>query len=142
VIEPEKPKKVVAFPLQTGRTFKISEPKASAPLASPVAPSAKKSSILKKKSLELPSRVARALKLVDEEDLDVEQHAEAALRPVPQVEESEVEVIEAPLVRKRKLKKVEEPAVPVIEPAALVVEPAASVVEAVNVANFLATRRK
>jgi hypothetical protein len=43
-------------------------------------------------------------------------------------EESDVEVIEAPLVKKRKLKKVAKPAAPVVE--------------AVNVAGFLATRRK
>jgi hypothetical protein len=58
-------------------------------------------------------------------------------------------VIEAPLVKKRKLKKVVEPTSLVVNPIALVVEPAAPVVElaaqgvkAVNVAGFLAARRR
>ena len=70
----------------------------------------KKSLVLKKKPVETPLRVARVLKLVDEEeDFEAQQPLEAALglvltAPTPG-EESEVEVIEAPLVKKRKLVK-------------------------------------
>jgi hypothetical protein len=147
MIELEKLKKVVAFPLQTGGAFKIYEPKAPVPPESPTAPLAKKSPILTKKLVEFPSRVARAFKLVDEEeDLEIEQPAEAILGPTPQVstpaEESEVEVIEVPFVKKRKLKKVVEPAAPVVEPVAPVVKLVAVVVEAMNVASFLVARRK
>jgi hypothetical protein len=51
-------------------------------------------------------------------------------------------VIEAPLVKKRKLKKVVEPLAPVAESAASVIETAAPAVKIVNVADFLAARRK
>jgi hypothetical protein len=154
MIKPKKPKKVAPFPLQTGGAFKIFEPKASVPPTSPTAPPVKKSPILKKKPVEVPPQVAKALKLVDEEEvLEVEQPVEVAPRPTLQVpasvEESEVGVMEAPLVKKRKLKKVVEPIAPVIEPTtpmikhvAPVIKPAALVVETVNVADFLAIQRK
>jgi hypothetical protein len=51
MIEPEKPKKTV-YPIQTGGAFKIHE--------------RKKSLAVEKKKVEVPSRVARALKLADE----------------------------------------------------------------------------
>jgi hypothetical protein len=133
MIEPEEPKKAAPFPLQTGRALKIFKPKASVPLASPTAPLAKKSPVLKKKPIEVPPRVARALKLVhEEEDLEVEQPAEATPRPNLQVlaptKELEVGVIKAPLVKKRKLKKVDKPIAPAIKPAALMIEPATLVI--------------
>jgi hypothetical protein len=85
--------------------------------------------------------------------LEAEKPTEATSRPTTQVlaptEESDVEVIEAPLAKKRKLKKVAEPvapiieqATPVVEQAALMVEPTALGVKVVNVAGFLAAQRK
>jgi hypothetical protein len=53
-----------------------------------------------------------------------------------------VEVIEAPLMKKRKLKRAAEPTAPMVEPAAPVIELATPAVKATNVAGFLATRRK
>ena len=105
MIEPKKPKKAAPFPLQTGRAFKIYD-KDPTPSASAVTPLAK----MEKNSTEVPPRVARLLKLVDEEDdLEVGKPAKAASVPVTKAltpnEESEVEVIEVPLVRKRTLKK-------------------------------------
>jgi hypothetical protein len=78
--------------------------------------------------------VARVLKLVDEdEDLETQQPLEAASGPVSTVptpcEESDVEVIEVPLLKKRKLTKVVKVVVPKVK-------------EAQNVANFLAARRR
>ena len=68
----------------------------------------------KKRSVEGPPKVARLLKLVDEEeDLEAEQPVEIASVPIlVPIEDSEVEVVE-------------------VEPAAIV-----------NVANFLVARRK
>jgi hypothetical protein len=90
-------------------------------------------SILKKKSVDTPLRVARVLKLVDEEeDLEAQQPLEAAPGPIsiaPTIgEELDVEVIEAPLMKKRKLVKG--------------VEVSTLDVKAMNVANFLAAQRK
>ena len=77
--------------------------------------------------------MAKVLKLVDdEEDLEVGQPTESASVPVlVPVEDSKVEVVEVPLMRKRTLKKVADAAAPKVEPAAVV-----------NVANFLIARRK
>jgi hypothetical protein len=138
MIEPEKPKKSAPIPLQTGGAFKIYKPTAQVSPAPPAAQPVKKSSIEKKKKkkkpAEMPPREARMLKLVDEDEVpEVQQPLKAAPRPVPKVstpvEESKVEVIEAPLVKKRKLTKAVEAA-------------ASQVDEAQNVANFLATQRK
>jgi hypothetical protein len=98
---------------------------------------AKKSSVVEKK-VEKPPRVARVLKLLDEEEgSKAGGPVEALSKPIPQVcapiEES-VEVIEA-LVNKRKLTKVAESEVPIVEPTA-------SVAKAVNVVGFLVARRK
>jgi hypothetical protein len=137
VVDSRKPKKVT-YPIQTGGAFKIHERKAPTLLASPVVPSAKKSPIVEKKA-EKPSRVARVLKLLnDEEGSEAGGPAEALLKPIPQVcapTEESVEVIKAPPVKKRKLTKVVEPKIPIVEPAA-------PGVEAVNVAGFLAAWRK
>jgi hypothetical protein len=146
MIELEKLKKVAPIPLQAGRAFKIYEPEAPVPFVLLAKPPKKKSLVLKKKPVEAHPRVARTLKPVDKEDAEVEQYVEAALRTTPQapalVEESEVEVIEVPLVKKRKLKKATELAALVIEPTAQVIETATLVVKAVNVAGFLVAWRK
>ena len=73
--------------------------------------------------------MARILELIDEsKDLEAQQPLQTTLGPVPTIstlgEESDVEVIEAPLTKKRKLTK------------------AVQVEEAKNIANFLATQRK
>ena len=80
--------------------------------------------------------MARVLKLVDEEEeAMVEKPVEAASIPAPGIptprEDSEVEVIEAPLMRKRKLKKAVEAAAPKAVSTA-----------AATMANFLAARRR
>jgi hypothetical protein len=129
----------VPFPLQTSGAFKILERKASTPPTSLVAPPAKKSSVLKKKSVKTHPRVVRALKLVDEEDVEAKQPVEASPRTTSQVlapvKELEVQVIEVSLVKNRKLKKATEPTAPVIETAT-------SVVKVVNMAGFLVARKK
>ena len=131
MIEPEKPKKAALFPLQTGGVFKIHD-RDLAP-TTPIVPQPVQGV---KNPTEAPSRVARVFKLVDDED-DVEagQPAEATSVPVPKAstprEESKVEVIEALLMWKRTLKKVVDAAAPRAVPAA-----------AVNMANFLANRRR
>ena len=63
MVEPEKPKKAMQFPLQTGRVFKIHD-KESAPPALAINQPEKK----EKKTIEVPPRVAKVLKLVDDED--------------------------------------------------------------------------
>ena len=90
----------------------------------------KTSPAIKRKPVESPPRAARVLKLVDdEEDLKAQQPLKVTLGPVPTAltpsEESDVKVIEAPLVKKRKLVKGVEVAIPSID-------------EAQNVANILA----
>jgi hypothetical protein len=65
---------------------------------------------LEKRPADTPPHVARVLKLIDEsEDLEAQQPLETALGPIPTVptlsEELDVEVVEASLVKKRKLTK-------------------------------------
>ena len=131
MIEPEKPKKAVPFPLQTGGVFKIHD-KEPAPSVPAVTHPVKK----EKKPIEAPPRVAKVLKLVDEkDDLEAGKPAEVASVPAPKastpVEESEVKVIEAPLAKKQTLKKAVDAATPEAIPTV-----------AVNMANFIANRRK
>jgi hypothetical protein len=101
---------------------------------------------LEKKKVEVPPQVARVLKLADEEDeLEVEKPTRAVAKPTTRVlapAEESIEVIEAPLVKKRKLKKATEPSAPSVESAAPVIETAAPIVKTVNVADFLVARRK
>ena len=131
MIEPEKPKKVALFPLQTGGVFKIYDKDPAPPALAVTQPVQGE-----KNSTEVPPRVAIVLKLVDEED-DVKagKLAKATSVPVAEAptprEESEVEVIEAPLMRKRTLKKVVDAAAPGAVPAA-----------PVTMANFLANWRR
>jgi hypothetical protein len=130
MIEPEKPKKAAAFPLQTGGVFKIYDTD-PAPPASVVAPSVQRA----RNPIEAP-RVARVLKLVDEEEeVEAEKPVEVASVPAPKIsnprEDSEVEVIEAPLMRKRTLTKAVDVAAPGAIPTA-----------AATMANFLAAWRK
>jgi hypothetical protein len=83
IIELKKPKKVV-YPIQTGGAFKIHERKAPTPSASLIVPPTKNSLAMGKKKVEVPSRVARALKLANEEDeLEAERPIEAVFEPTP-----------------------------------------------------------
>jgi hypothetical protein len=86
--------------------------------------------VVERKKVEVPPKVVRALKLVDEED---ESEAEKPTKAAPQTnplakipaEKSNVQVIEAPLVKKRKLKRGTEPTALVVEPATPFVTPPA-----------------
>jgi hypothetical protein len=106
--EPEKPETVV-YPIQTGGDFKIHESRAPTPPVFPIAPPTKKSPMVEKKNIEVPPKVVMALKLADEES-DVEKPIEATLEQTPlarvPAEESNVQVIEAPIVKMRKVKRV------------------------------------
>jgi hypothetical protein len=113
---------------------------------------------------EVHPKVVRALKLADEES-ETEKPVEAAPSPTPRTEapaatqgakkthegapkettparvgDSEVEVIEVPLVKKRKLKRTFEPAPLVVEPVVPAVENLAASLS--RVADFLAARRR
>ena len=131
MVEPKKPKKATQFPLQIGGVFKIHD-KDPAPPAPMVTHPIKR----EKKLTEAPARVAWVLKLVDDEDdLEAGKPAKATSIPVPRAptlgEASKVEVIKVPLARKMTLKKVADAAASEAVPAVVV-----------NVANFLANRRK
>jgi hypothetical protein len=80
LIELKKPKKVV-YPVQIGGVFKIHEWRAPTTPASPVVPPVKKSPLVEKKKVEVPSKVVRALKLIDEED---ESEAEKPVKAIPE----------------------------------------------------------
>jgi hypothetical protein len=68
----------------TGGAFKIHERKAPIPPASPAVPLAKKSpTVERKKKVEVPPRVVRALKLADEEESGAKMPFEAAVKPTP-----------------------------------------------------------
>jgi hypothetical protein len=75
----------------------------------PIALLAKKSSVADRKKVEVPPKVARALRLADEDESDSVKPVEATPKTTPlakaPTEESDVQVIKAPLVKKRKLKK-------------------------------------
>jgi hypothetical protein len=80
--EPKKPKNAV-YPIQTGGAF-THEWKALTPLASPMVPPKKKSPTMEKKKVEVPHRVARALKRPDKEDeLEVERPVKAVPKLTP-----------------------------------------------------------
>jgi hypothetical protein len=135
VIDTGKPKKV-SYPIQTGGQFKIREPKPPTPPRLPIAAPLKKPPVEK---AEKPAKVARVLKLQDEEESpEVGGHVETHFEPAPRTHdtvEDSVEVLEAPAAKKRKLSKAAELEVPTVQPAA-------SATEEVDVAGFLASRRK
>jgi hypothetical protein len=165
MVEPEKPKKTT-YPIQTGGVFKIREPRRPSPPVFPVAPP-KKSPLTEGTKTEAHPKVVRALKLADEE-LETEERVEAAPSLTPRneapadtqgvkvpyegapkevapdrvpVEESDVEVIEAPLIRRRKLKRASEPTPLKVEPVVPVTENVAPAANVAKVAGFLAARR-
>jgi hypothetical protein len=136
VVDTGKPEKVI-YPIMTGGDFKIRKPKVPAPPTLPINPSVKKGPSVGKP--EKPPKAARVLKLLDKEESPevggpVKAHPEPAYRTHSAVEES-VEVIKAPLVKKRKLTKVAGTDVPTAGTGT-------PVDEVVDVAGFLAFRRK
>jgi hypothetical protein len=56
-------------------------------------------------------------------------------------EESDVQVVEAPLIKRKKLKRGSEPTAPEVEPAAPAVETVASAIKVTNMAGFLTAQR-
>ena len=114
VIELEKPKKTAPFPLQPDGAFKIYEKDPIRPTPPVIQPVKRE----KKRSFKGPPRVARVLKLVDEEeDLEAGQPTEATSVPVSiPIGDSKVEVVEVPLLRKKTLKKVADAPLPEVEP--------------------------
>jgi hypothetical protein len=127
VVDTGKPAKAV-YPVMTGGDFKIREPKVPTPPSLPINPPPEEG--LAKKPEEAP-KVARALKLLDEEERpEVGGPAKDLPRPVPRTHsatDESVEVVEAPLAKKRTLTR------------AAGINP--KVDEAAGVAGFLASRR-
>jgi hypothetical protein len=67
-------------------------------------------------------------------------HQKTAQEKVP-AEESDVQEVEAPLIKRKKLKRGSEPTALEVEPAAPAVEAIAPAIKVPNVAGFLAARR-
>jgi hypothetical protein len=136
VVDTGKPTKAV-YPIMNGGDFKIREPKVPTPPSLPVNPPAKRG-LLEEKP-EKPPKVARVLRLLDEEE-SPEAGGPAKDLPGPahkthSASEESVEVVEAPLVRKRRLAKAAGPDVPAAGTGPLVDEVA-------DITGFLASRRK
>jgi hypothetical protein len=136
VVDTGKPAKAV-YPIMTGRDFKIREPKVSTPPSLPVNPPTKRG-LLEEKP-EKPPKVARVLKLLDEEESPEAggpaKDLPGSARKTHSAAEESVEVVEAPLVKKRRLTK----AVGTDVPAA---ETGPPIDEVADVAGFLASQRK
>jgi hypothetical protein len=136
VVDTGKPAKVV-YPVMTGRDFKIREPKVPTPPSLPVNPSAKKGLLVEKP--EKPLKVARVLKLLDEEESPEAggpaKDLPRSARKTHSAAEESVEVVEAPLVKKRRLTKAAGTDVPAARTGPQVDEVA-------DVAGFLASQRK
>jgi hypothetical protein len=127
VVDTGKPAKAV-YPVMTGGNFKIREPKIPTPPSLPINPPPKEG--LAKKP-EKPPKVARALKLLDEEESpEADGPAKDLPGPAPKTHSAtneSVEVVEAPLAKKRKLTRA--------------AGTGSQVDEAAGVAGFLASRR-
>jgi hypothetical protein len=136
VVDTRKPTKAV-YPIMTGENFKIREPKVPTPPSLPINPPAEKGLLMDKP--EKPPRVARALKLLDEEESPevggLAKDLPGSAQKTHSAAEESVEVVEAPLVKRRKLTKAAGEDVPAAGCAPLVDEVA-------DVAGFLASRRK
>jgi hypothetical protein len=127
VVDTGKPAKAV-YPVMTGGNFKIREPKIPTPPSLPINTPPKEG--LAKKP-EKPPKVARALKLLDEEESpEAGGPAKDLPGPAPKTHSAtneSVEVVEAPLAKKRKLTRA--------------AGTGPQVDEAAGVAGFLASRR-
>jgi hypothetical protein len=136
VVDTGKPAKVI-YPIMTGGDFKIREPKVPTPPSLPINQPAKRGPLAEKP--EKPPKAARVFKLLDEEGSPeasgpVKDLLDPARRTHSAAEES-VEVVEAPLVKKRRLTKAAGSDVPAAGNGPQVDEVA-------GVAGFLASRRK
>jgi hypothetical protein len=136
VVNTRKPANAV-YPIMTGGAFKIREPKVPTPPSLPINPPVKKDLLVEKP--EKPPKVVRALKLLDEEK---SPEAGGPTKDLPgsthkthSAAEESVEVVEAPLVKKRRLTKATGTDVPAAGTGP-------QVDEAADVARFLASRRK
>jgi hypothetical protein len=114
VVDTGKPTKAV-YPIMTSGNFKIREPKVPTPPSLPINPPVKKGLPMDKP--EKPPRAARALKLLDEEESSeaggpAKDLPGSARKTHSAVEES-LEVVEAPLIKRRKLTKAAGENVPV-----------------------------
>jgi hypothetical protein len=136
VVDTGKPAKAV-YPVMTGGNFKIREPKIPTPPSLPINPPPKEGLLAKKP--EKPPKVARALKLLDEEESPEAGGPTKDLPgPTPKTHSAtneSVEVVEAPLVKRRKLTRAAGGDAPVTG-----ADP--QVEGVVDVAGFLASRRK
>jgi hypothetical protein len=127
-----------------------------------------KSPLIEGTKTEAHPKVVRALRLVDEEESEVEKPVEATPAPTPRTEapanmqgvkephegapketaqdrvsaeESDVEVVEAPLIKRKKLERASEPTTLEVNPVMFVAETTAPAVNVVQVAGFLAACR-
>jgi hypothetical protein len=136
VVDTGKPAKVI-YPIMTGGDFKIREPKVSTPPSLPVNPPTKRGPLVEKPVK--PPKAARVLKLQDEEESpEAGGPAKNLLDPTRRTHsaaEESVKVVEAPLVKKRRLTKAAGKDVPAAGSGPKVDEVA-------GVARFLASRRK
>jgi hypothetical protein len=136
VVDTGKPAKVV-YPIMTGRNFKIREPKVPTPPSLPINPPAKKGLLVEKP--EKPPKVARVLKLLDEEESPEAggpaKDLQGSARKTHSATEESVEVVEAPLLKRRRLTKAAGADVPAAGTGPKVNEVA-------DVSGFLASRRK
>jgi hypothetical protein len=114
VVDAGKPVKAV-YPIMTGGNFKIREPRISTPPSLPVNPPAKEGLLVEKP--EKPPKVARALKLLDEEESleagGLVKDLPGSARKTHSAAEESVEVFEAPPIKRRKLTKAAGEDVPV-----------------------------
>jgi hypothetical protein len=136
VADTGKPSKAV-YPIMTGGDFKIREPTVPAPPSLPINPPVKRGPPEEKP--EKPTKAARVLRLLDEEE-SPEVGGPAKDLPGPahnshSAAGESVEVVEVPIVRKRKLTKATGTDVPTAGSG-----PPAD--EVADIAGFLASRRK
>jgi hypothetical protein len=147
VVDAGKPAKVV-YPITTGGNFKIREPRIPTPPSLPINPPPKGGLLVEKP--EKPPKVARALKLLDEEESPEAggpakhlpgSDLPGSARKAHSATEESAEVVEAPLAKKRKLTKAAGTGAPAAETGAPAAGTGPRIDEATGVAGFLASRR-
>jgi hypothetical protein len=135
VIDVGKPAKAV-YPIMTGGSFKIREPRIPTPPSLPINPPTKEGLLVEKP--EKPPKVAKALKLLDEKGIPEAggpaKDLPGSARKTHSATEESVEVVEAPIAKKRKLTRAAGTGAPAAGTSA-------QVEEAAGVAGFLASRR-
>jgi hypothetical protein len=137
VVDAGKPAKAV-YPVMTGGNFKIREPRIPTPPSLPINPPPNGGLPIQKP--EKPPRVARALKLLDEEEspetAGPAKDLPGSARKTHSATEESVEVVEAPLAKKRKLTRAAGDGAPAAGAGT-----GPQIDEATGVAGFLASRR-